>query len=79
MLQSPLWTVLGVVATIVLGFVGIYITLWTRNRKALAFEVISNTPIVAVRRDKESAIAEGIEIRYKGNPVNEVQVVVQGL
>lgn len=76
LLQSPLWTVIGVVATIVLGFVGIYITLWTRNRKALAFEVVSDTPIVAVRRDKERAIAEGIEIRYKGNPVNEVRVVV---
>lgn len=75
LLQSPLWTVLGVLATIILGFVGICTTLWIRNRKALTYEVVSDIPIVAIRRNSGGDMPEGIEIRYKGQPVTEVRVV----
>lgn len=80
LLQSPAWTFIGVLATIIVGFIGIYITLWTRNRKAIAYEIVSDTPIVAVRRNSgirrdDGDIAEGIEISYKGQSVNEVRVV----
>lgn len=75
-LRDPIWTFLGVVAAVLIGFGGIWATLWLRNRKALSFEVVSDVPIVTVRHDSKNAVTEAIEIRYNHNPVKDVRLVV---
>lgn len=74
-LRDPIWTFVGVVAAVLIGFGGIWVTMWLRNRKALSYEVVSAFPIVTVNHAAKT-LTEAIEIRYHGMPVKDVQLVV---
>lgn len=67
-LLSPLWTPIGVVATILIG----YFTLRPRRKKSLSYDVTFNEKIVS----SAQGILDGIEIRYHGTQVNDVRMIV---
>lgn len=66
-----LWNLVVAAVSVVIAFVGISLTLYLRNRKGLSYEVVTNVPVIRVRRDAR----DDIEIRYKGTPVQDVQLV----
>lgn len=71
-----IWSLVVAIASILVGVGGIVVALWVRNRKGLAYEVISNVPIVTVVHDANNAVTQALEIRYNGSPVRDVRMVV---
>lgn len=62
---SNLLTGIGIALTII-------ITVWRVRVKYIAFEIITNSPLIPVQKD----IPKEIEIHYKGNIVNNVYLLV---
>jgi hypothetical protein len=75
-LRDPVWTFVGVVVAILIAAVIVSVTLWLRNRKALSYEVVSDVPLVTISHGANDSATEAIEIRYNGNPVQDVRLVV---
>lgn len=72
-LRDPIWGFIGVV-------VGTAVTImvaWRfRSHKALSYEIVSSGPLVTVTRNAKGEVTQDLEIRYKGNEVRDLQVVV---
>jgi hypothetical protein len=71
-LRDPIWQFIGIVVASSIGFAGIWVTIWLRNQKGLAWEVISTTPVVTVRDEAK----EAIQVLYQGQPVHNVSQVI---
>jgi hypothetical protein len=67
-IRDPIWQFLGVLAAIIIGFISIYLYLRDRNRKALSYEVISNTSLVVVKDE----VKEKLKIFYDEKPVSQL-------
>lgn len=76
LLRDPIWGFISVVVAVLIFFGGTWVVLWQRNRKALSYEVVSDVPVVTVRRDAKNPVAEAIQILYNGQPIKDVQQVV---
>lgn len=67
-MRDPMWQFLGVIVAIIIGFISIFLYLRDRNRKALSYDVISNTSLVDVKEE----VKERLEIFYNKKPVSQL-------
>jgi hypothetical protein len=75
-LGSPLWGGIGVFVAIVLGVIATVLTLIqirkARTRKLLAYNVVSNAPIVTVNKEVENRV----KVLLDGNTIEDARIVV---
>lgn len=71
-LRDPLWQFVGVILTIVVPVILYFVQ---RKRKSLAYEVISETPILSITEE----VAGQLEILFQGDPVEQVHLIVYRL
>lgn len=70
--------VMALVVTVLLGVPGLYLAWKQLRRKELSYEVLPSIPVVQVGDAGKQTIGEdwdAIEVRYRGQPVNDVQLV----
>jgi hypothetical protein len=69
LIRDPLWGFVPVVVALLL----FPATLWLqRVRKVLAFEIVSNSPLLRVRDE----VKEKIQVLYEGQPVGNVGLII---
>jgi len=71
-----LWTIdwkviIGALALIV-GVITLIYFQWWRNRKRLSYEILSNVDLLSTEKE----IQDKVEIRYEGQPVKNVRLIV---
>lgn len=71
-IRDPLWQFVGVVLAAAAIAVAVAVYLLQRRRKALSYEVISQTPLVKLENHRESAL----QILYDGQPAEDVHMIV---
>jgi hypothetical protein len=62
--------ILGTIAVIITLF-GLFYFQWWRNRRRLSYQVLSNLTLIS----REGEIRDKIEIRYEGEPVEQVGII----
>jgi hypothetical protein len=71
-LRDPLWQFIGVIVAIIATGVSILLYLKSRNIKRLAYEVISNTPIISIKDE----VKGDVQVLFKGKPIKDARLVV---
>lgn len=66
------WKVLLGAAAFIVGLITLVYFQWWRNRKRLSYEVLSNVVLLSA----EEEIQDKVEIRYEGQPVKNVRLIV---
>lgn len=71
-IRDSLWQFITVVIAIIAIIVSIILYLIQRRRKALSWEIISNTPLLSI--DEE--IKGDLQILFAGKPVQDIQLII---
>lgn len=79
LLRDPMWQFIGVAVALGTGLaslgIGFLALRQQRRRKSLTYQVLTKTPLATVREDYHSEV----EIRYRGEPVQDVSLVTAKL
>jgi hypothetical protein len=70
--RDPIWQFIGATLALVSVAVAVIFFLMQRSKKALAYEILTYTPLVTVNEDAK----DQIEIRFKGTPVANVYLLL---
>ena len=68
-IRDPMWQFVGVILVIIIPLV---LYLVQRRRKALSWEIISNTPLLSI----DEAIRGNIQVLFDGKPVQDAQLII---
>src|SRR5258705_3386293 len=66
------WKVVLGAITAVIALITIFYFQWWRNRKRFSYEVVSNNLVIS----NEQEVRDTLEIRYAGQPVKDVRLIV---
>ncbi len=70
--RDPLWQFIGVIIALIAIGVAFFIYYLQRQRKTLAFQIITNTPVLTVSEQVEGKL----KVLYENTPVNNAQLVI---
>src|SRR5438132_14078112 len=65
-------TIVGIVVAIIIAVIGLGYFQWWRNRKRMSYEITSDVQLVSAQEELEGRV----EIRYEGQPVKDVHLLV---
>jgi len=70
--NAPFWEPLGVIGSLVLGITTIVLTFKLKKRKAISYQILSDTLVTSIKKEVE----KDIEILYKGKKAKDVRLVI---
>ncbi len=70
-LRDPIWTFLSIIITATLTIISLAVSKRWQSRKRIAYEIISNTPVLAV----SPRIKHRVKILFDGKPVTDVDLL----
>lgn len=68
-IRDPMWQFIGVILVIIIPLI---LYLVQRRRKALSWEIISNTPLLSI----DDEIRGNLQVLFDGKPVQDVQLII---
>ena len=80
LLDDPIWQSIGVISSIIIGLVGIWLSVKFNqrqpDRKELAYSVLSNAPVVNINPSISSSVKNNVAVLWNNKPAQDVYLVV---
>ena len=71
-IRDPIWQFIGVILAVVAIIITVIFFLYQRQKKAISWQIISNTPLLKIDDD----IKRNLQVLYSGKPVQDIQLII---
>ena len=68
-IRDPIWQFVAVILAIIVIIIMIF---YNRQKKAISWQIISNTPLLKINE----VIKRSLEVRFNGEPVKDIQLII---